>query len=78
MKSERTSLLGPVAPQYLTAREAANFLSVTHRQLESWRAKGCGPRFIKKTRRFLRYSIDDLKSWMEKDGRRSTAQEVSR
>lgn len=47
------------APVLFTTKEAARFLRVSHRTLEDWRQKGCGPRF-QKWGRLVRYSRFEL------------------
>ena len=49
---------------YLTARHAAAFLNTTEQTLANWRVKKRGPEF-KRTDRFIRYRLADLKDFME-------------
>lgn len=52
------------AVQYLTEREAADFLRLSPRTLEKHRNVGTGPRF-RKFGRIVRYTLPDLKRWAE-------------
>jgi hypothetical protein len=45
--------------------EAAAFLHVEPRTLESWRQRRVGPRFIRYSQRCVRYRIEDLTQWLE-------------
>lgn len=51
------------APLYLTTKEAAYVLNLSHRTLEKWRCQGGGPPFIKRVRNVL-YLLDDLLLFM--------------
>ena len=44
----------------LTQREAASVLRLSERTLERWRVAGIGPRFIRLSRRSIRYRQEDL------------------
>lgn len=48
----------------LNEKEAARFLSVSHRTLQAWRASRAGPPFIQMGRA-IRYCRDDLIGWMK-------------
>jgi excisionase family DNA binding protein len=61
------------APRYLTTAQAAAYLNVTRKQLESWRSKGCGPAFSK-LGRLVRYAVADLDAWMAARRVTNTAQ----
>jgi hypothetical protein len=50
--------------QHLTQSEAALFLRIEPRTLESWRSRGCGPRFVAYSKRCIRYRLSDLKAWV--------------
>ena len=54
----------PVPHEYLTPREAAQFVKLTPRALEQMRGQKRGPRFHK-VGRLCRYKLDDLRSWIE-------------
>ena len=62
-----------VQPAYINTSAAATYLSVTRRQLESWRSKGCGPAYSK-LGRHVRYSVADLDAFMAARRVQSTAQ----
>lgn len=44
---------------------AADFLGYTVRALRNWRVRGGGPRFIRVSRRSIRYRRRDLMAWAE-------------
>ena len=46
-------------------REAAARLSISHRTLEAWRAKGKGPQFLTLPNRSVRYRGQHLREWMD-------------
>ena len=55
-----------MAPHLLTPAEAATYLSVSPRTLETWRSKLVGPKFIKPEGiNVVRYREDDLATWLE-------------
>jgi hypothetical protein len=64
----------PTTAEFLTPKEAARFLSVSRKQLETWRRTGTGPAFSKLGRRIVRYSVIDLRSWAERCRVTNTAQ----
>jgi excisionase family DNA binding protein len=49
---------------FLTEKEAARLLSLSHRTLQAWRRQGVGPKFIK-FGRSVRYSRPALFLWAE-------------
>jgi hypothetical protein len=51
-------------PLYLTTKEAAYVLNLSHRTLEKWRCQGNGPPFIQRGRNVL-YRLDNLLIFME-------------
>ena len=55
----------PVVPEYLATPEAAVFLGVSEKILESRRIKETGPRYTKHGPRIVRYRVTDLHAWME-------------
>lgn len=57
----------------LTEREAAKFLGLSHRTLQTWRQKGWGPPFLK-LGFSVRYHKQDLQNFMEQCKRRHTTQ----
>ena len=58
-----------------TERQAADFLGVTTRALQKWRATGTGPRFVRISSRCVRYRRRDLTTWAEDRLKSSTAEE---
>jgi hypothetical protein len=52
--------------------EAANFLNLSIRTLQSWRVKGGGPLFVR-AGRAVRYRRRDLLAWMDSNTRDSTS-----
>ncbi len=50
--------------QLLTETEAANLLNLTTRALQAWRCRGEGPKFIRISRRCIRYRREDLLQWI--------------
>lgn len=48
----------------LTTPDAAAFINVSKRTLESWRARGIGPRYIALSARAVRYRVEDLRSFL--------------
>jgi hypothetical protein len=44
--------------------EAAAFLGIAQRTLQGWRRSGAGPRFLRLSRRSIRYRPNDLAAWM--------------
>ena len=49
---------------WFAPREAAAYLHVSIRTLESWRASGTGPVFTKRKNGFIRYHIDVVEAFM--------------
>jgi predicted DNA-binding transcriptional regulator AlpA len=49
----------------VTEKEAARFLSMSFRTLQSWRSEGKGPPYVK-LGRSIRYRMNDLLVWTEK------------
>lgn len=57
---------------HVTEREAADFLGVSVKTVQAWRARGGGPKFAK-FGRAVRYPLNELKRWAEEQMRCSTA-----
>jgi excisionase family DNA binding protein len=57
----------------LTEEEAAEYLRLTPRALQAWRYQGKGPRFVRISRRAIRYRRDDLEEFVEENLRHSTS-----
>jgi helix-turn-helix protein len=54
-----------VSEPLLTQTEAATILHVEPRTLESWRQHRVGPRYIRYSRRCVRYRVEDLRDWLQ-------------
>jgi excisionase family DNA binding protein len=67
-------LNGETMADLLTQDEAAKFLRLPPRTLETWRVRGGGPRYIKISRRSVRYRRADLDAWVASRARDHTAQ----
>ena len=50
---------------YLTTKDAARVVTLSHRTLEGMRSRGDGPRFIRLPNGRIRYRKQDLIVWME-------------
>jgi hypothetical protein len=69
----------PVDPDALVAeRHAADFLGVTTRALQKWRATSTGPRYVRISSRCIRYRRRDLIAWAESLLRSSAAEQADR
>ena len=62
-----------VETRLLTAEEAAQYLSVSPKSLETWRTRGGGPRFVRLRSRAIRYRLNDLTEFVEQGVRASTS-----
>jgi len=51
-------------PAYLTPKEAAQYLRLSHRTLEKHRSQGSGPRY-RKLGKVVLYTVADLDAWAE-------------
>lgn len=49
----------------LSPRDAAQFLSISHRTLDNWRCKGHGPHYHAFSNRQIRYHRSDLVAFLE-------------
>jgi len=47
----------------LDERSAAAALGITPRAMQEWRRRGTGPRFVRISRRCIRYRPEDLETW---------------
>lgn len=47
-------------PKLLTQKQAAEFLSISHRTLENYRLTGEGPKWVRLGRRLIRYRMEDI------------------
>jgi hypothetical protein len=57
----------------LDQRLAAEFLSVSTRTLEGWRLTGGGPKFVRLSKRAVRYRLQDLERFVVERLRNSTS-----
>ncbi len=64
MDDQQTSPSLQVGEPLLTQTEAATFLHVEPRTLESWRQHRVGPAFIRYSRRCVRYRVEDIQAWL--------------
>lgn len=53
-----------ITTQYLTTKEAAKYCNLSQKTLEHHRGRGTGPRYIRRTRKLIRYTIAALDDWM--------------
>ena len=53
------------SPGMLNQDEAARFLHVQPRTLESWRQRRIGPPFVRYSVRCVRYRTQDLQTWLD-------------
>lgn len=64
-------------PDYLDRlipeKEAARFLGYTDRALQNWRLRGGGPKFVRVSKRSIRYRRRDLNKWVESRLRSNTS-----
>jgi predicted site-specific integrase-resolvase len=61
----------------LTEAEVANWLKVKIFTLRKWRREGSGPPYFRCGNRLIRYSPDDVASWMNEKRFSSMANELS-
>lgn len=61
---------------YGNEREAAEYIHVSTKTLQSWRAKGQGPPYVK-LGRLVRYDFGVLRSWAEARTRQSTSEQAA-
>lgn len=52
------------ADRLLTEEQAAEFLNLSVRTLQGWRCNGFGPKFVRISRRMIRYRRQDLLDWI--------------
>lgn len=57
----------------LTQKQVAEGWQLSERALEAWRHRGGGPRFIRISRRCVRYRLTDLNEWINERLVSSTA-----
>lgn len=54
-----------MTPDLLTTREVAEMAGVTARTVETWRARGTGPRFHVLSNRAVVYERGEVERWLE-------------
>jgi hypothetical protein len=69
------SVVPPRASDLLTPEAAAERLSVNAKMLERWRGNGSGPRFVRLSRKTIRYMAADLEAFITDRVRTNTAPE---
>lgn len=63
-----------MAPKLLTTAEAAKFIGISPRTLETWRSKLTGPTYIKAPgSAAVRYRETDLEKWVEDSAQTGTS-----
>jgi hypothetical protein len=73
MNLDEANMTEPTPQQeYVRTRDAARYLSLSHRTLEKLRGTGNGPQYFKMGRAVL-YAIGDLDLWLSENRRRSTS-----
>lgn len=60
----------------LNQNEVAEMIGVKPRTLEDWRITGAGPRFIRISKRCVRYQLDDVLTWVDARSVASTAEPI--
>jgi predicted DNA-binding transcriptional regulator AlpA len=60
--------------QLLNEHDASQMLCFTVRALQNWRLRGGGPKFIKISKRSVRYCRRDLLAWIDAHARANTSQ----
>lgn len=63
--------------QLINEREAAAYLGYTIRALQNWRLRGGGPKFVRVSKRSIRYRRCDLIIWIEERLQSSTSEETA-
>jgi len=62
---------------FLNTAQAAHYVGLAERTLETMRGQGQGPSF-RRHGRFIRYHIDDLDAWSRRSGSRRAADREDR
>ena len=62
--------------QLITEHEAAGFLNYSTRALQNWRVRGGGPRYIKVSKKSIRYRRRELIDWAQSKLRTSSSQKA--
>jgi len=58
----------------LTEQQAASLLNVNPRTMQKWRIQGGGPRFVRMSRRCIRYWPKDIRDWVQNRIKSSTSE----
>ena len=58
----------PKPNQLLTTTEAAALLGLSPLTLQDWRSRNRGPRYVRLSRRAIRYRPSDIEDFIEKNG----------
>jgi len=64
---------GAIQPRFLSTKEAARLLTLSHRTLEDWRLRGDGPPFVK-LGGSVKYAREDLETFVSGCRRSNTGQ----
>jgi len=59
---------------FYTEESTARWLGLSQRTLQKWRARGCGPKFVRVSQRCIRYRRSDLLIWAQKHIHGSTSE----
>jgi predicted DNA-binding transcriptional regulator AlpA len=54
----------------LSPREVSVLTGISIPQLEKWRREGAGPKHMRLSDRMVKYHVDELRNWIEKQGGR--------
>ena len=67
-----------MATQVISGPEAAALLGVQEQTLRAWRVKGKGPRFFRfgGPRGRVRYSLQEVEAWLQRQSFQSTSEEL--
>lgn len=69
-----TAAAANTALQLYSPIEAAAFLGVAPQTMAHWRVRGVGPKYIRLSKRCLRYSKVELQDWIDRRTLASTAE----
>ena len=56
-----------VTPIYIDTKRAAEILGFSHRGLDNLRSRGLGPSYFRLNGRTVRYRLDDVIAWAERN-----------
>lgn len=66
-KNGGTHIANSILPRYLSAAQAAKYCGYSVSYFEKLRKGGRGPAYTQRSRKDIRYLIDDLDAWMSLD-----------